>query len=347
MVRFASLCLAVAFAAPAFAIDTVYVVGEDKRVAGEITNVTRDAITVSRSVGGDTEVPANKIAKIEYDGEPPRLRLVRTTEQNGRYDEAIAEYTKLLEEVRENDALKGEIEFLIARSRGKLGEADATKRQDGIDALKAYTDKYRTHYRYYDAQLGYGELNALAGDYTRARVAFDAVSKSPFNDYQMAAKVALADAKLAEGDVDAAATLYNEVGAASASSPREKSRKLAAMLGKAKVQSTKKSYDAAIKTLEEVIRQTTASDTAVQAEAYIRQGDAYAASGSNPKAAVMAYLHVDVVPSLARETSKHAEALYRLVQMWPVVGQPSRAAEASARLRSLYPNSEWTSKLNG
>lgn len=347
MFRLFSLALVVISTSTAFAVDTVSVVGEEKRVAGEITEVTRDGITVNRSVGGDTQIPANKIEKIDFDGEPPQLRLIRTTEQNGRYAEAAAEYAKLLNEVGENEALKGEIEFLIARAKGKLGEADAQTRQDGLDALKAFTDKYRTHFRYYDAQLAYGELNTIAGDYTRARVAFNAVGQSPFEDYQMSAKVALADAQLAEGAVDEAEKLYNEVGSANANSPREKSSKLAALLGKAKVLSQKKQYDPAIKTLDEVIQQTSAADTAVQAEAYLRQGDAYAASGANPKAAVMSYLFVDVVPSLAREGSKHAEALYRLTELWPVVGQPSRAAEASARLRSLYPNSEWTSKLSG
>lgn len=347
MIRFACLCLLAATALPALAIDTIYVVGEEKRVAGEITNVTRDAITVNSKVGGDTEIPANKIEKIEFDGEPPNLRLVRTTDENGRFAEAIDEYTKLLTEIGDNEVLEGEIAFLIARAKGRLGEADSQKRQEGIDALKAYTDKYRTHYRFYDAQLLYGKLTASAGDNTRAQIAFDAVSKSPFNDYQLAAKVALADSQFAEGDIDSAAKLYDEVAGTNGTLPREKSQKLAALLGKAKVLSNKKQYDEAIKALETVIQQTTVADSAVQAEAYLRQGDAYAASGGNPKAAVMAYLFVDVVPSLSKETSKHAEALYRLSQMWPAVGQPGRAAEASARLQSMYPNSEWTAKLNG
>lgn len=331
----------------AFAIDTVYVVDQEKRVAGKISNVTRDGITVSSNISGDTEVPTNQIEKIEFDGEPPQLRLVRTVERNGNYADALKQYSDLLTKIGDNEALKGEIEFLIARTKGRLGEADEAARKEGLAALKEYADSHRTHYRYYDSQLLYGTLATIDGDYTRARIAFDSVGKSPFNDYQMAAKVALANGKLAEGDVDEAAKLYGEVAAAKASNSREKSEALAALLGQAKVQSTRKQYDDAIKTLNQVIRQTTASDTAVQAEAYLRQGDAYAASGANPKAAVMAYLHVDVVPSLAREASKHAEALYRLVQLWPVVGQQGRAAESSARLRDLYPNSEWTSKLNG
>lgn len=342
-----ALATAVLLSQTAFAIDTVYVVDQEKRVAGKITNVTRDAITVTGQVAGETEIPTNKIEKIEFDGEPPELRLVRTVERNGDYEGAIKQYTDLVAKAGNNEALKGEIEFLLARSKGRLGEADAAVRKDGLDALQEYANSHRTHYRYYDAQLLYGQLATIGGDYTRARIAFDTVSKSPFSDYQMAAKVALANALLAEDKVDEAAKLYKEVGATKAGNSREKSQKLAALLGSAKVQSSRKKYDDAIKTLQQVIDQTTAADTAVQAEAYLRQGDAYAASGANAKAAVMAYLFVDVVPSLARESSKHAEALYRLTQMWPLVGQQGRASEAATRLRDLYPNSDWTTKLSG
>jgi hypothetical protein len=96
--------------------------------------------------------------------------------------------------------------------------------------------------------------------------------------------------------------------------------------------------------LEEVIRDIPADATPLQAEAYLRQGDSLRATGKN-KPALYAYLHVDLL--FPGEEEFHAEALYRLSQLWSTVGHADRAAEDSARLQDRYPNSEWAKQVTG
>ena len=119
------------------------------------------------------------------------------------------------------------------------------------------------------------------------------------------------------------------------------------MLGQATCLQSGQQYAEAANILGNVIRESATDDTRLQAEAYVRQGDCYAALGDRDKDAVMAYLHVDVIPSLAVEKDLHAEALYQLSQLWPELRHPDRADLAAGKLQSLYPNSPWTKKLSG
>jgi tetratricopeptide (TPR) repeat protein len=103
-----------------------------------------------------------------------------------------------------------------------------------------------------------------------------------------------------------------------------------------------KKYDDALKLLGEVIAKAPADDVKVNAEAFLRQGDCLREQG-NDKDALLAYLHVDVL--FRSEKAIHAEALYRLSQLWDKVGQKARGEEARDLLRSEYESSEWARQL--
>jgi tetratricopeptide (TPR) repeat protein len=118
-------------------------------------------------------------------------------------------------------------------------------------------------------------------------------------------------------------------------------------LGQAKCLQRQSQFAEAVAILGQVVRQSDSGDARLQAEAYLRLGDAYASLGDQTMPAIMAYLPVDVVPALAQHSDLHAEALYHLAQLWPAAGRQERGAEASARLVDFYPNSEWTKRLTG
>ena len=61
--------------------------------------------------------------------------------------------------------------------------------------------------------------------------------------------------------------------------------------------------------------------------------------------ALVAYLHVDVIPKLASESQYHAEALLNLATLWNAVSRPDRAGEARDLLMSQYPSSDAARKL--
>jgi len=331
----------------ASAVDTVYLRSSDKRVAGEITEVTKESVTVTPRIGDPTTVPANDIDRVEWDGEPPSLGLARSKELAGQYALALEDYQKAQSEASAgNDQLRTDIAYGIASTIGKMALADPAQHGEAIDKLQAFKDSNSDHYRYYDALLLLGDVQLAMNDDNAAEATFNLVATSKWPDYQMAAKVNIGRVKLARGDVPGARAAFDEVAAMSSSSPAEQSRQFEAMLGQASCLQQQGQNEEAAKILGEVIQKCSASNTRLQAEAYLRQGDAYAAQGQQVKAAVMAYLHVDLIPSLAREKDLHAEALYRLSQLWPALGQPARAEVAAGKLQSEYPNSEWAKKLS-
>jgi tetratricopeptide (TPR) repeat protein len=329
-------------------IDTVTRKSTEKAAAGEITSVSKTEVVVTPAVGDPTTVPVNDIVDVDWEEAPPSLKLGRSQETGGQFDLALKSYQQAATENTSNEPnLRAEITFSIARVRARQALADPALAADSMAELKAFTEANRDHYRFYEAELLLGEVALAADDLVTADGAFNSVARAPWNDHQMAAKIGLARIMLKRNDIPGAKAAFDEVAAANAVDPIEVARKLEAMLGQAKCLQAQSQHAEAVKILDEVVRQSGEKDTRLQAEAYVRQGVSYAALGDQPKQAVMAFLHVDVVPSLALHADFHSEALYQLAQLWPTVGQPARAADAAARLEQEYPNSEWTKRLSG
>jgi hypothetical protein len=183
-------------------------------------------------------------------------------------------------------------------------------------------------------------------DPASAKAVFAELGQAPWNDMKMLAQIYEGRLLLQDNNVDGALAAFNAVasGTAADASPAELARKREAMLGQASCLVKKQQFAQAAQVLDEVIQQTPPDDTRLQAEAFLRQGDALQAQGK-AKEAVLAYLHVDVL--FAAEKELHAEALYHLARLWGTVDHPERAAEARAKLESSYAGSPWTKKLAG
>lgn len=329
-------------------IDTVYL-KDGSKLGGEITEVTKTDVTVTQKVGNKTDkVPSNTILLIEWKGEPPQLSLARSNERAGNLAEAVTGYQEALGALEgTNPRVKADIEFMLARTGAKLAQFDPTQAGASIQKLKDYVAQNRDFYQFYDAQLILAETALRAEDTTSADAAFAALQQAPWTDYKLAGKNGNANTLLARNDVTAAKSIFDEVAASSPKTPAEKAQQLQGKLGQAECLQRQNSIEEATNILNTVIDEATAEDTRILAEAYLKMGDGYAADGQKNKEAILAYLHVDVIPSLAAHADLHAEALFRLSKLWTTVQQPTRSADASAKLETEYPNSPWTKQLNG
>ena len=348
MVR--SLCLAATIAAAALpqsvlAVDRV-IKTDGSEEAGTLDGMTRDTVTLKSRTSGEQQIKTADISFIDFDAAPAAVAGGRAALQAGNVARAAEQFADAAKSAPDDNDVKREIEYLQAAALAAQA-ADPTRRDAAIAALQEFTSGSTKHYRYYPALLMLGRMQSAAGQYAQAKATFGSAASAPYPEFTLAANVGQADAALADGKLEEARRLYDDVVGKAGPSAGQQSQKLAARLGQAKVLSQQKQYDQAITTLEEVVRESGAGDTRVQAEAFLRQGDAYAAQGNQVKAAILAYLRVDVVPALAKESELHAEALYRLKELWPAVAKPTRAAEAASRLQSLYPDSEWTKKIGG
>lgn len=349
LVRSMIAVTAVSWAASCPAIDIIHRKSTEKTVGGEITKNTRDSVTVMQQVGMKEEtVPASDISYIEWDGEPGPLKLARGSESTGTFDEAVKQYQEAVKAVTSaKEGLKADTQFGLARTTTKRAMRSGDDLAPAAALVKNFVNANRDNYRFFDAQLLLGDLGLATQDFNAAELAYQSVAGAPWPDYQMAGKIGVARATFGRGDVVKAQTMFNEIAALPTKTPAEESRKLEALLGQALCLQEKKEFPASQKIIDQVIETATPADSRVQAEAYLRQGDVMQAEGKNPKAAIIAYLHVDVIPEFAAERDLHAEALYQLARLWPTAGEAERGADAASRLKTQYPTSNWTKRLTG
>ncbi|MCA9117659.1 MAG: tetratricopeptide repeat protein [Planctomycetaceae bacterium] len=325
----------------------VYRRGDESAISGEITAMSKSELTIQPSLKSKPAetIPGNEIARIRWSDEPATLNLARTDEDRDNLTKALEGYQKAKAEFNPTEEQAGaDIDFLIARCIAKISLADPERREEAIKALEGFTKLNPAHIRYYDALRWLGQVQMAASKLSEARVTFNLLATAPWTDYQMGAKTSTARILLAEEKYDEALAAFEAVVQLKPGTPAETSRQHEAMLGVARCLQAKSQHAQAIEMLDRVVKEADPADSAVQAEAYVLQGDSLQQTGQ-AKDAVLAYLHVDVL--FEKERALHAQSLYNLSQLWAAVGEPGRASSAASRLQQEHPNNEWTKKLSG
>lgn len=331
-------CFLVGLVAPALcqALDTIHLHSTDREIGGTITMVTKTEVTVDVPASGVQTIPANDIDAIEWDGEPALFKRARSEETSGQYDAALASYQLALDENPSSDNVKTDIQFFIARTTARKALVDPTMIEAAKTLLLAFVDTKRDHYRFYEAQLWLGDVSIAEGDMSAADEAFNSLANSPWLDFQMSGKIGMARVLLAREDLRGARLGFDEVVNTPVTDDASRKRRLEAMVGQAHVMHLEEDYAGAVEVLKLVIDETIASDTRIQAEAYLLQGKCYQVmTDVDPKEAILAYLHIDVIPALAKEVDLRVEALTHLVELYNLVGDSDRATQARVRLEEL------------
>lgn len=325
--------------------DTIYRRSVKTPVNGTVKDISKTEITVEKKTGGGgtEKIPASDIVSITWSDEPPGLNIARINENNGAFDKALETYTKAVELASKGpDGLQADLKWAVARCTARKSQGDAAKLDEAIKALEAFRSGNSDHYTFFECVRMLGELYLEKQDFLKARTQFEALGKSAATDSQMASKIALGRIAQAEGKGDDAIASYDSVIAMTAANPAEEAQRLDASLRKGTILLANSQTDEALKLLDEVIEKSAADDTRVQAEAWVRKGDALRTKNSDLEA-LLAYLHVEVL--FSAEKTQHAEALFQMHKLAAKLGQQGRAAEFREKLETEYPNSGWTKQL--
>ncbi|HET6425542.1 MAG TPA: tetratricopeptide repeat protein [Planctomycetaceae bacterium] len=339
---FAGICSGL-LVSSAFAVDSV-TKKSGGRVGGKITGGSKTELTIKPPTGDAVNIPANDLQLVDFDDATADLKLGLADENAGRFDAALQRVTKSKTDTKgDNALLKGEFDFILARLHARIALADPAKRDEAITLLQGFQKSHSDHYRFYDSVTFLGQVQLAKQDYEAARKSFDVLSQAPWSEAKLAAKIASGRILTGENKLDEAVQNFDDAIKTAGSSAGDTARKYEAMLGKARALIAQSKHAEALTTLDEVTLNASPEDTALQAEAYVLQGNALQ-SLNRAKEAVLAYLHVDIL--FPREAGYHAESLYHMTKLWKTVQLPERGLEAEAKLQSSYPNSEWTKKLS-
>ncbi|MEZ6060530.1 MAG: tetratricopeptide repeat protein [Planctomycetaceae bacterium] len=310
---------------------------------GKFTAMGREDVVIEKSSGESETISVANLKEVRFDQEPSQLLAARSNERSGAFDSALEKLNTIQSEYDGTDSrLKTEIEFLIARTQGRKALTDPSNLDAAIQQLQNFRTANGTNFRYLEASLLQAELLAAKGDTTTGKSLLQEVQASAVKGYQLQAGVQLGRLLLAAGDVDGALAAFNQVVSQSEGDATASAAFYDGQLGKALCLKQQTQPDQAIAVLDEVIAKASDSESRILAEAWVRKGDCLRQK-NEPKAALMAYLHVDVLYS--GETAQHAEALLNLSRLWGPSGHQDRAQDAAARLSERYPNSQFAKQL--
>lgn len=330
-------------AGPLMAVDIVTRRSDNVSLRGEITKADTSNVTLKRTNGQEEVISVSDLKSVQFEGEPSSLGPARTTERSGAFDTSLERLKEAkLEYSGARKEIKTEIDFLVARVQGKQALTDPTKIDAAKETLQAFRTANKSNFRYLEATLLQAALHSAKKESSEGKVLLKEVQASPVKGYQLQAGVDLGRLLLASGDAAGALTAFDDVVGKSQGDKSAAGALYDGMLGRALCLKQQNQIDEALKVLEEVISQAAPSETRTLAEAWVRKGDCFRQQNQT-KAALMAYLHVDVL--YPGEPVQHAEALLRLSRLWGPSGHEDRAVDASTRLTEQYPNSQWAKQI--
>jgi tetratricopeptide (TPR) repeat protein len=328
-----------AFAAVARAEDFDRVVMlSGQPVSGRIAEATRDKVVV-QVLQVPKEVPVNEIKYIQYAGEPREMVEVRNDAASGHFEQVIEAIDKIPPPQRGSvEAIRQDIEFYTALANARLAAGGAGDAAAAGRALLAFINANKNSYHFYDANEAIADLLSSIGRYDQATTYYNELAAAPFPEFKLRAALGMGRALLAQGKTADALKHFETVLAADNKSKSAEGLIQTARIGKARCTIAQGNAASGIKMLEEIVDQIPPESIQALAIAYNALGDAYLAS-KQPKDALYAYLHVDILYNQSPE--QHAEALYHLKSLWEQIGNLERAKEAGDTLKAKYASSRW------
>lgn len=327
------------------AVDIVTRLSDGTALRGKITRMDSTSVELERTNGQKVTVSVDDIKSVTFEGEPSSIAQARSNERSGAFTAALEKLDNAKSSLSSsNRNAKVNLDFLIARVKAKEALLDATKLDAGISELTAFRTANKGSFRYLEATLLQAALHAAKKQTDDGKTLLGEVQNSAVPGFKLQAGVDLGRLLLASGDSSGALAAFDSVIAQCEGKPQLSRALYSGKLGRASCLKAQNDISLAVSTLDEVIAKASDSDTATLAEAWLRKGDCLRLK-NQPKAALMAYLHVDVL--YPGEGTQHAEALARLSELWGPNGHEDRALEASARLADQYPNSSWARQAVG
>jgi len=335
------VCLFV-LVSPVKSADVVRLLAEGARnPVGTITEISATEVKILRTgSSAPTVVSAVEIAATQFDQEPPLLTAMRTAILGSRFSDVLEMTQRLDPATIGNPFARQDYDYFRAFALGQIAltlpDNAGPSHQDNLQkAIAACTEFLRTHpksYHYFPICELTGELYQLAGNRENAFQSYSLLAKAPWPVFRLKAALALGTIRLDEEKFAEAEKFFASVRATAEQSEDALRAVAEAEIGLAKCLIRQGDFKTAIEQLEGLSMKGHPEDARLQAAIHLTLGEAYEAA-ANPKEAILAYLHVEILYPSAK--AEYRSALKRLAVLWTKVNRPERAAEAEKNLREM------------
>jgi tetratricopeptide (TPR) repeat protein len=312
--------------------DQVYTRGSTKPQRGQISAITKNGIVLK--VGANTKnIPAGEIEKVAFTGDPSELTKGREFAIDGQYEQALEELEQIdLTKLREN--AKADAAFYLMMCKAKMALAGRGDKAAAVNMALGFAKTHGESFHFYDTAKLLGDLALSLNDTDRAARYYESLRNAPTTDTKIESVYLGGRTLLARGDNDKAAAEFDKIIGLKANTAGATRLQTLSKAGKAVALAKSGKGEEGLKLVNALVEKLNPTDVEMAARIYNAQGDSYAASGDD-EGAILAYLHTHLM--FSSEPNAHAEALSRLVELWPKVGKPERAAEARQELQTRYP----------
>ena len=302
-------------------------------VTGQVVNMSRDGLSVK--VGDSTQdFAVDQIDKVTYEGDPGPLTRGRDLAIEGQYQSALEQLKTVDVKSLQREYSAGDALFYLAASQARLALAGQGDKGTAISALTNFAGKFPKSIHFYEAAELLGDLAIATGDFDKAPRYYGALASSSRPLIKVRAAYLVAMAKLRQGKAAEALPEFEKVVGVNADTAEAIRLNTLARAGRAVALAQTGKGKEALEVANQLVEELNPDDSEMAARIYNARGAANEAVGDQ-LSALLDYLHTQLLYSSVVDA--HAEALSRLVILWPTVGQPEKAARARQELQTLYP----------
>ncbi len=302
-------------------------------VNGTIVEMTPNGVSVEAG-SRKQAFTVDEIAKIMYAGDPAPLTQGREFALDGQWEQALVELKKVDMGSLKRDMVKNDAAFYLAQCEAKLALAGRGSTTEAVGKMMAVVRADAQSIHFYDAARTLGDLAVSLGKFDQAVKYYGALANATSADLKIESVYLTGVSKLRQNDAAGAQADFDKVLGVKADSTKTTRLQIMARAGKAVALAKQGKGPDATKIVDGLVTEMNPADTEIAAAIYNAQGASCEATGDN-LGAVLAYLHTHLM--FSGQAAAHAEALTRLVELWPKLGKPDRAAEARTELQQRYP----------
>lgn len=314
------------------ALDRIYEKSGDS-ISADVVQTSSQGIQIQRA-GNTQNIAAGEIVKILYEGDPAPLTRGREFALDGQYQQALQELRKVNFDSLSRAVVKADAAFYIAMCEAKLALAGKGQKDEAQKKMLAFAGSNRDSWHFYEAAKLLGDLALAQNSTDNALRYYQSLRNASSTDTKISSVYLQGLVHLNKGDSAAALTEFEKVINLKAQTTETTRLQILSRAGKAKAIAVGGKSDEALKLVNTLITEMDPTDVEMAARIYNAQGASYEAGGDT-EGAIMAYLHTDLM--FSAQPDAHAEALKRLVELWPQVGKPERAAASRQQLQQRYP----------
>jgi tetratricopeptide (TPR) repeat protein len=309
-------------------------------VTGKIVEKNRDRVVVEVR-GNNQNFPSNEILRLLFDGEPPTLSRTKDLVAQGQIEQAVEEFKKIDAASLPSEDMKQDYQFLRGYIAGTLAIKGKGDPKNALGLLTNWVKDNAQSYLFYPAAELMGDLAVASGTPDQAAKYYGGLAAAPFPELKTKGSFLQGRALMASKQNADAKSKFQNVLEAKLSDPVSLKYQKMARIGIIQCDALEGKANEAIGELEKMVDEGDSTDGELFAELFNTLGSLFATAGRNEEA-VLSYLKTDQL--YGAQSEPHAEALYRLTQLWTKMGSAQKAADAKQKLEKLYPTSPWVRK---